>query len=112
MRGSLATKRRGSGKPFDKTGINGPKPGRPKGVPNQINRDIKAVIQHMVDWVGQPDRLSAILEEVAANRPEVLVNFLAKVAPKDISVTNPDGSLTERVVMVVSTAPSVVAHEN
>jgi hypothetical protein len=75
------------GKPF------GPdhKGGRPPGAENQTTREIKAVVQSMVDYLGDHDRLQAIMDAVAASKPEVIINFMAKICPKDINLANKDG---------------------
>jgi len=60
--------------------------GRPKGAISKTNADIKEVINKMVNWINEPEKFEEIMTTVAADKPEVLVNFLAKVAPKDINL--------------------------
>jgi hypothetical protein len=75
--------------PFEKGAK--PGPGRPPGCDNKATRDIKEVVQSMVDYLGDKERLQAIMDSVAANKPEVIVNFMAKICPKDINLGNQDG---------------------
>mgnify|MGYP000273982914 CR=1 FL=1 len=60
--------------------------GRPKGAISKANAEIKEVINNMVNWINEPVRFKEIMLRVAANKTEVLVNFLAKIAPKDINL--------------------------
>lgn len=68
-----------------------PGPGRPPGAENKATRDIKEVVQSMVDYLGDKERLQAIMDNVAENKPEVIVNFMAKICPKDINLGGMDG---------------------
>lgn len=81
----------------DGTFIKGP--GRPKGAINQETRDIKAVTKAIIDWVGQEDRLNEILQDLKTNNPSALLTFLGKVVPKDVNLSNADGSLTPIVIL-------------
>lgn len=75
--------------PFEKGGK--PGPGRPPGSITKDQRDIKEVVQSMVSYLGQSDRMQAIMDKVADTKPEVIVNFMAKVCPKDINLGTQDG---------------------
>jgi hypothetical protein len=59
-------------------------PGRPKGAANRETREIRAAIQEMVNYIGEPARLRRILDRVAETNPAALVNFMARVAPKEL----------------------------
>ena len=71
--------------PFKK-GKSGNPRGKLKGTLSKTNVEIKEVIQKMVNWIDDPERFSKIMLDVAESKPEVLINFLAKVAPKDINL--------------------------
>lgn len=58
--------------------------GRPKGTLNKVTREIRAVIGEMVDYLGDPVKLRDMMDRLVADRPEVVVNFLARVAPRDM----------------------------
>ena len=58
--------------------------GRPKGTPNKVTREIRAVIGEMVDYLGDPVTLRDMMDRLVKDRPEVVVNFLARVAPRDM----------------------------
>ena len=60
--------------------------GRPKGVSNKVNAEIREVIQKCVNWINEPERFNKIMSDVAENNPSILINFLAKVAPKDLNI--------------------------
>lgn len=65
-----------------------PGPGRPEGSPNKIDRDIKQVISEMVTRIGQPEEMDKIMREA---KSDTKLNFLAKVAPKDMKITGENG---------------------
>ena len=58
--------------------------GRPKGTPNKVTREIRAVIGAMVNHWGDPVKLRDMMDRLVKERPEVVVNFLARVAPRDM----------------------------
>lgn len=58
--------------------------GRPKGALNKTNQQIKDVIDKVTTWINDEDRLEQMLANIAESKPEVFLNFIAKVAPKDI----------------------------
>jgi hypothetical protein len=60
--------------------------GRPKGAISKVNSEIKEVISKAVKWINDPERFDQIMSDVAESKPEVLINFLAKVAPKDLNI--------------------------
>ena len=59
-------------------------PGRPKGAANRETREIRVAIQEMVNYIGEPARLRRILDRVEETNPTALINFMARVAPKDL----------------------------
>jgi len=61
-------------------------PGRPKGLQNKTNQDIKQLISKTVKWIANKERFEQIMADVAEKKPDVLINFLAKVAPKDLNI--------------------------
>ena len=71
--------------PVKKGQVLNPK-GRPKGAISKTNADIKAVINKAVNWINDPVRFNEIMANVAENQPQVLINFLAKLAPKDLNI--------------------------
>jgi hypothetical protein len=68
-----------------------PGPGRPPGAENKDTREIKAVVRDMVAYLGQNDRIQKVMDKVCEDQPQVVLNFLAKVCPKDINLGNADG---------------------
>lgn len=71
---------------FEKGHKKHPGAGRPKGSENKITREVKSVIQFMVNHIGDPDAMRERLDRIDAHHPEVLVHFMAKVAPKELNV--------------------------
>ncbi len=55
-------------------------PGRPKGVPNKITKDIRGAIREAFDKAGGVDYLVS----VAKSKPEVFCGLIGKVLPTDI----------------------------
>jgi hypothetical protein len=60
-------------------------PGRTKGTQNKMTREIRAVIGEMVDYLGDPVTLREMMDRLVKDRPEVVMNFLARVAPRDMT---------------------------
>lgn len=59
--------------------------GRLKGTPNKLTANLKAAIEGALDAVGG----QRYLERVARKRPQVFCALLAKLIPKDLTVTAP-----------------------
>jgi hypothetical protein len=64
----------------DKTG------GRQKGTQNKITRDIKEVVNKFLEYLTD-DKIKDIAERVDSVKPEVLINFVSKIAPKDLNIS-------------------------
>ena len=60
--------------------------GKPKGTLDKKTVEIKEVINKMVQWINDPVRFEEMMINVMESQPHVLVNFLAKIAPKDINL--------------------------
>ena len=85
-----------------KAGESGNIHGRPKGCIGKVNAEIREVIQKCVDWINDPEHFDKIMLDVATNNPAVLINFLAKVAPKDLNIEI--GQVQENPVLAQITA--------
>ena len=59
--------------------------GRPKGVPNKITRNIKEIVQKVLDCLSDED-IEDIVRDLKKNKKGDLLNFIAKIAPKDLNV--------------------------
>jgi len=59
--------------------------GRPKGAINKQTRDIKAVIAHLIERL-QDGKLDEMLDTLFIDKPDVVLNFIAKIAPKDLTI--------------------------
>ena len=60
-----------------------PGPGRPKGSENKKTRDIKEVIEYLVDAL-QDGELDTMLTQLLADKPEAVLAFIGKIAPKKL----------------------------
>jgi hypothetical protein len=60
--------------------------GRQKGTPNKMTIEVKTVVNKILQYINEDDKLQAILDDIKINKPEVYVNFVAKLAPKDLNV--------------------------
>jgi hypothetical protein len=61
-----------------------PGPGRPKGVPNAINRDLKEMIRGALDKAGGVDYLARQAEE----NPAAFMSLVGKTLPKELTGAN------------------------
>ena len=60
--------------------------GRPKGIPNKQTTEIKQVINTAITYLSKEGKLENILDNLTKNKPEVLLQFISKVAPKTLFV--------------------------
>ncbi len=58
--------------------------GRKKGSLNKMTTDIKAVINKLITCIDGD--LNKIYKEVREEDPNVLINFLGRIAPKDLNI--------------------------
>lgn len=58
-----------------------PGPGRPKGLPNKITTELKAMIRDALDGVGG----QAYLERQAQDNPNAFLTLLGKTVPSDVN---------------------------
>lgn len=58
--------------------------GRPKGALNKENQQIKEVVSTIIEFIQRGENMQTMLNDLMVNKPDVLINFIAKVAPKDI----------------------------
>lgn len=68
--------------------------GRPKGVPNKQTREIKEVINYLVNALKDGD-LDGMLEKLKEDKPEAVLSFLAKIAPKETTVKIDDNKMAQ-----------------
>ena len=71
--------------------------GRPKGLKNKATREVEEVIGRMVEYISDPVHMAQILSDCAKKTPHVLVNFMGRIAPKDLSINH--SGLSETVVL-------------
>lgn len=71
--------------PFTKGQVANPK-GRPKGIPNKANQELKKFIENTLEFVNDKERFQTIMANVAEKQPQVFLNFIAKIAPKDLHI--------------------------
>jgi hypothetical protein len=69
-----------------KSGESGNNAGRPKGSKNKMTVEIKAVVDKILNYINDDEQLQVILDDIKNNKPEVYLNFVAKLAPKDLNV--------------------------
>ena len=60
-------------------------PGRPAGTPNKQTIDIKEIVNEILDYVRTND-FKDWMGQIKEEKPEVFLNFVAKIAPKDLTV--------------------------
>lgn len=68
--------------------------GRKPGVPNKQTREIKEVINYLVSALKDGD-LDDMLEKLKEEKPEAVLSFLAKIAPKETTVKIDNQKLDE-----------------
>ena len=59
--------------------------GRPKGAENQKTRDIKEVVNYLVEAMND-GFLDEMLIKLSEEKPEALLAFIGKIAPKDLNI--------------------------
>jgi hypothetical protein len=79
--------------PFKK-GQSGNPAGRKAGSENKTTRDIRYIINKILDNVSDMD-IKDILTEIKAEKPEALLSFLGKIAPKKLTV---DGEIKNKLL--------------
>ena len=60
-----------------------PMGGRPKGSKNKNTIGTYEVLQCCLRWMTDDNRLETLMAEVAETKPELLLAFILKLAPKD-----------------------------
>jgi len=68
-------------------GQSGNPSGKPVGTLNKQTREVKEVINYLVSALKDGD-LDDMLNYLKREKPEAVLNFLSKIAPKDLTVTN------------------------
>ena len=71
---------------FDKTPENINLKGRKKGTKNKITREIKDVINKLLEC-STDDDIKGIYDELRKDKPEVILNFWGKIAPKVLDLS-------------------------
>jgi hypothetical protein len=59
--------------------------GRPKGAENKFTREVKDVIQRLLNCMTDED-LKEIYTHLKTEKPETLISFIGKIAPKDLNI--------------------------
>ena len=70
---------------FEK-GKSGNPSGKKPGTLNKDTREIKDVINHLVKALND-GKLNSMLEQLLIDKPEAVLSFLGKIAPKDLTIT-------------------------
>lgn len=60
--------------------------GRPKGVPNKLTQDVRAMIQEVIDGLGGAQRMIAWAKEDPLNERMFWSQVMPKVLPKEVNV--------------------------
>jgi hypothetical protein len=80
--------------PHRAIGHGGNGPGRPKDAPNKLTREIKDIIQQILDCTSEMEVEHAVAR-LWKDDPRSMINFLAKVAPKSLEVATKPGRPVE-----------------
>ena len=59
--------------------------GRPKGALNKTTRDVKYIIQQVLDNINDNDIVD-IVNQLKQESPKELLSFIGKIAPKDLTI--------------------------
>lgn len=59
--------------------------GRPEGRPNKLTRQVKDVINKLLECMTDED-VRLLYDDLKTNKPEVLISFIGRIAPKDLNV--------------------------
>ena len=78
--------------PEFKKGQSGNPKGKPKGTLNKQTREIKEVINHLVSAMSKGE-LNDMLKTLFRDKPEAVLGFLAKIAPKDLTINSTEDSV-------------------
>ena len=70
--------------------------GRKKGTPNKLTAEIKDAVEKAFVAVGG----SRYLEKIAAEHPAVFCTLLAKVLPRQMELSGPDGEPNRMIVEI------------
>lgn len=60
--------------------------GRPKGVPNKLTQDVRAMIQEVIDGLGGAQRMMAWAKEDPLNERMFWSQVMPKLMPKEVNV--------------------------
>lgn len=66
--------------------------GRPKGVPNKLTQDVRAMIQEVIDGLGGAQRMMAWAKEDPLNERMFWSQVMPKVLPKEVNVGGQPGN--------------------
>lgn len=66
--------------------------GRPKGVPNKVTQQAKEAIEYAFNGLGGAEGLLEWAQSDPANQKIFYSQVWTKILPKDMTVSNPDGS--------------------
>ncbi len=66
--------------------------GRPKGVPNKLTQDVRAMIQEVIDGLGGAQRMIAWAKEDPLNERMFWSQVMPKVLPKEVNVGGQPGN--------------------
>jgi hypothetical protein len=68
--------------------------GRKPGVPNKKTREIQEIVDTLLSALTD-GKLDAMLEQLLIDKPEAVMSFIAKIAPKETTVKVDSGKLEE-----------------
>lgn len=68
--------------------------GRPTGSENKATRDIRYIVNKILENVTDKD-ITTIMTEIKTEKPEALLSFIGKIAPKKLTV---DGEIKNKLL--------------